>query len=95
MGLVNKLQTFKPIYMAVRSGGLSIGGRDPYPISQNQFWKVRTCRRLLEGSDRTADGSGLVGLARWVGFAFIWTALPTMSAIKMFSSLKLCFAMIV
>ena len=28
----NKLQTFKPIYMAVKSGGSGIGGRDLHPI---------------------------------------------------------------
>ena len=55
--------------MAVGLGGLSIAGRDPHPISQNRFWKLRTRHRPLEGLDRTADGLGLVGLAGWVGFA--------------------------
>ena len=69
MRLVNKLQTFKPIYMAVGSGGSGIGGRDPHLILRNRFWKVRTRRRPPEESDWTADGSGPVGLSGWVGFA--------------------------
>ena len=66
---VNKLQTFKPIDMAVGSGGSGIGGRDPHPIRRNRFWKVRTRRRPGEESDRTEDGSGPVGLTGWVGSA--------------------------
>lgn len=69
MRLVNKLQTFKPIDMAVGSGGSGIGGRDPHPIRRNRFWKVRTRRRPPEESDRTANGSGPVGLTGWVGSA--------------------------
>ena len=52
--------------MAVGLGGSGIGGRDLHSIRQNRFWKVRTYRRPLEELDLTADGSGLVGLARWV-----------------------------
>ena len=69
MRLVNKLQTFKPIYMAVGLGGSSIGGRDLHPICQNRFQKVRTRHRPLEESDLMVGGSGLAGLARWVGSA--------------------------
>ena len=69
MRLVNKLQTFKPIDMAVGSGGSGIAGRDPCPIRRNRFWKVRTHRQPSEESDRTADGSGPVNLTGWVKFA--------------------------
>ena len=66
MRLVSKLQTFKPIYMAVGLGGSSIGGRDLHPIRQNRFQKVRTRRRPSEELDLMVDGLGLAG---WVGSA--------------------------
>ena len=77
MRLVNKLQTFKPIYMAIESGGLGIGGRDPHPIRRNQFWKVRTHCRQSEESVRTADGSGQVNLVGGLNLWVVWIALQS------------------
>ena len=64
-----KLQNGVSTYITVESNGSSFGREDSPLDPPESVWDGRNLPQTTKQSGRTADNSGLVGLARWVGSA--------------------------